>query len=295
VRFWAQVVRSTINTTAQSNVEVRVSQTAAQTNVTVDAQTQAGAFLNGLAMQVNVVAPDGTTQALTLAQVAPGQYTGTFVPMTEGAYLIRAAGTDPAQPAGGVPAVAQTAGWVMSYSPEYQSLTPNPDFLTQLAGLASGHVLGKDPSEIYLHNLPAPRAAAQPAWPILLLIVALLLPVDIAVRRFVVDRSDFQRAWSRLMDWAARRRPQVALTPERVQQLSSLFAAKDRASIDTRPPAPPVAPILTQPAMAEPEQPKPTVRAAPRTRATAPLPEPVVGGTSSTLLAKKRAREKKDS
>jgi hypothetical protein len=114
------------------------------------------------------------------------------------------------------------------------------------------------------------------------------------VRRFVVDRSDFQRAWGRLTDWAARRRPQVVLTPERVQQLSSLFAAKDRASIDKRPPAPPVAPILTQPATAEPEQPKPTVRAAPRTRATPPAPEPVAGGTSSTLLAKKRAREKKE-
>src|SRR5579859_4332442 len=84
VRFWAQVVRWTINTTAQSNVEVRVNPNGAQTSVTVDAQTQAGAFLNGLAMQVNVVAPDGTTQALTLAQVAPGQYTGTFVPTTEG-------------------------------------------------------------------------------------------------------------------------------------------------------------------------------------------------------------------
>jgi len=293
VRFWAQVVRWTINTTAQSNVEVRVNPNGAQTSVTVDAQTQAGAFLNGLAMQVNVVAPDGTTQALTLAQVAPGQYTGTFVPTTEGAYLIRAAGTDPAQPPGAVPAVAQTAGWVMSYSPEYASLRPNPDFLTQLAGLASGHVLGQDPSEIYLHNLPAPRAAAQPAWPALLLIVALLLPVDIALRRFVVGRADFQRAWRRLTDWAARRRPPVSLAPERVQQLSSLFAAKDRArpttpannagasgvgrGPDTRPPAPPVPPILTRPAAAEPVE-----------------PELTPSRTSATLLAKKRAREKKD-
>jgi len=287
VRFWAQMVRSTINTGAQSNVEVRVNQNGAQTHVTVDAQTQAGTFLNGLGMQVNVVAPDGTTQALTLAQVAPGQYTGTFAPTTEGAYLIRAAGTDPAQPAGAAPAVAQTAGWVMSYSPEYQSLTPNRDFLAQLAGLASGHVLGQDPSEIYLHNLPAPRAAAQPAWPILLLTATLLLPVDIAVRRFVVGRSDVQSAWRRLRAWEARRRPQVMLAPERAEQLSSLFAAKDRAKADTRLPVPPVAPILTRSATAEPPEPRPAASAA-------PTPEPTAGGTPATLLAKKRAREKKE-
>jgi hypothetical protein len=288
VRFWAQMVRSTINTGAQSNVEVRVNQNGAQTSVTVDAQTQAGAFLNGLTMAVNVVGPEGTTQAITLTQVAPGQYIGSFVPTSEGAYLIRAAGSDPAQPAGAVPAVAQTAGWVMSYSPEYESLTPNPDFLTQLAGLANGHVLGKDPAEIYLHNLPAPRAAAQPAWPILLLLAALLLPVDIAVRRFVVGRADFQRAWKRSKDWAARRRPQVALSPQRVEQLSSLFAAKDRARPSSdAPPTPVVTPILTRPATAEPPEPKPTAR-------PAPMPEPAMGGTSSTLLAKKRAREKKE-
>ena len=48
VRFWAQVVRSTINNTAQSNVEVQVSHAGAQTQVTVDAQTQTGTYLNSL-------------------------------------------------------------------------------------------------------------------------------------------------------------------------------------------------------------------------------------------------------
>ncbi len=296
VRFWAQVVRSTINTDTQSNVEVRVDRSAGQTRVTVDAQTQAGAFLNGLTMQVNVVAPDGSTQSITLAQVAPGRYTGTFVPTTEGAYLLRAAGTDPTQPAGAAAAVAQTAGWVLSYSPEYQNLTADPNFMAQLATLGSGYVLDADSSKIYLHNMPAPRAASRPAWPILLLIVALLLPADIAVRRFVVGRSDFQRAWRRLQDWAARHRPQPVLSPQRVERLSTLFAAKDRASVDTRLPVAPAVPtILTRPATAEPVERNPAARPAPQPAKTdGPVPQPLAGGTSSTLLAKKRAREKKE-
>lgn len=298
VRFWAQVVRSTINNDAGSNVEVRVDHSNEQTNITVQAQTQGGGFINGLTMQVNVVAPDGSTQSVTLAQVAPGQYTGTFTPTSEGAYLIRAEGTDSTQPAGAPQAVpvAQTAGWVMSYSPEYQTLTADPNFMAQLAGLAGGHVLGQDPTEIYAHNLPAPRAAAQPAWPLLLLLAALLLPVDIAVRRFVVGVSDFQRAWRRGQAWLARHRPPPALTTERAAQLSSLFAAKGRASVDKRPPAdPPIPPIRTQPASSEPVEPQPAPRRASKPpKSGAPAPQTVAGGTSSTLLAKKRAREKKE-
>jgi len=301
VRFWAQVVRSTIDNSTQSNVEVGVTSGAGQANVTVDAQMQSGAYLNGLAMQVNIVAPDGTTQTVTLPQVAPGRYAGSFTPTTEGAYLIRAAGTDPAQPAGSQAPVGQTAGWVMSYSPEYLNLTANPGFLTGLTSLTGGHVVGKDPSEIYLHNLAAPRATSRPAWPVLLLIAALLLPLDIAVRRFVVSRADFQQVWRRLQGWIARHRPQPALRPERVPHLSTLFAAKDRASADTRPP---VTPAPESPSSA-PSQPRPATIEQPRLKPATPLPAkpangeaapalPTAGGTSATLLAKKRAREKRE-
>jgi hypothetical protein len=300
-RFWAQVVRSTINTASQSNVEVRVNRSGDQANVTVDAQTPAGAFLNSLTMQVNVVAPDSTTQTVKLAQVAPGRYAGTFTPATEGAYLLRAAGTDPTQPAGTTPAVAQTAGWVLSYSPEYLNLTPNPDFLTQLAALANGHAVGPSADEIYLHDLAAPRATARPAWPLLLLIAALLLPVDIAVRRLVIPRSDFERAWRRLQDGLRGRRPASVLTPERAEGLSSLFAAKNRASPETRPPpappavVPPAGPRTTRPTAAEPAAPKPAARsrAKPASR-EAETAAPAATGTSAALLAKKRAREKKE-
>jgi hypothetical protein len=120
-----------------------------------------------------------------------------------------------------------------------------------------------------------------------------------------VGRSDFQRARRRLQDWAGRLRPAPVLTTERAQQLSSLFAAKDRAHptsrvgqvVDTRgagPPPQPVAPILTRAATDEPAEPQPPARSAPKPAAgDGQAPVPVAGGTSATLLAKKRAREKK--
>ena len=296
VRFWAQVVRYTISAGANSNVEVRVEREGDQATVMVDAQSDAGAYLNGLTMTVNVVGPDGTSQVLILQQVAPGRYSGTFTPTAEGAYLIRVAGSDGAQPEGDPAAVAQTAGWVLSYSPEYQTLTADPNYLARLAALTGGSLVGVDDmAEIYAHDLPAARAATQPVWPYLLLAAVLLLPFDIALRRLVMTRYELQRAWRRVTGALAGPQPQAtSASPQRARQLSSLFQAKDRAGAalpkDTSPPsgakAPP--PIVTTPPAAErPAAPAPPPAAAPRTPA-AP------GNTSSALLAKKREREKKD-
>jgi Mg-chelatase subunit ChlD len=319
VRFWAQVARYTITEGAQSNVEVRVERAGDQAQVTVDARAENGEYLNSLEMQISVVGPDGSAQAVTLRQVAPGRYAGSFVPTAEGAYLIRAAGSDPGQAAAEQAAVAQTAGWVLSYSPEYQVLSADPNFLARLAAITGGGVVGEDLADIYAHNLPAARAAPRPVWPALLLAAALLLPLDIAVRRLVVTRYELQRGWQRARTWLALRRPQpAAAAPERAEQLSSLFRAKDRAGTVPKPTEPASgaapAPIVTGPASATKPEPPPAPAAptaargdgAPRPEAPPPPREAAPpretpattraapANTSAALLAKKRAREKKE-
>ncbi len=303
VRFWAQVVRYTISTGTPSNVEVTVTEKGDQAIVTVDAQSEAGDYLNGLTMQVNVVGPDGTTQTLTLVQTAPGRYVGVFEPTTEGAYLIRVAGAD-GDPASGEAKVAQTAGWVLSYSPEYQTLAADPNFLARVAAATGGRVMGDDLSAIYAHDLPAPRAATRPVWPALLLLAAALLPLDIAVRRLVVTRYEVQRGWERLMGWLTVRRAAPApVSAQRAEQLSSLFRAKGRAGQPSVEDAaahetPVVAPIVRT---AEAQGPAATAAAMPETKTQAhPAPPSTAPGsgaqpaaTSAALLAKKRAREKK--
>jgi Mg-chelatase subunit ChlD len=289
VRFWAQVVRYSISQPAQSNVEVRVTPGEGQAAISVDARADSGAYLNGLAITANVVGPDGSIQSVELRQVAPGRYAGAFEPSAEGAYLIRVAGSDPAA---AQEAIAQTAGWVLSYSPEYRELTPDPNFLARLALTTGGEVMGADLARIYQRDLPAPQSAPQPTWPALLLLAALLLPVDIAVRRLVVTRYEAQRAWQRVRAALALRAPAAGgISPERSEQLSSLRRAKDRAG-SVRPtsdealsaPLPP--PIVTR---AGSDQAPP---AAPPARPAEPPPSPAPARTSATLLAKKRARDK---
>ena len=305
VRFWAQVVRYTISQGSQSNVEVRVEQAGGQAAISVDARSDAGAYLNGLEMQVNVVGPDGSTQTLTLRQVAPGRYAGEFAPSTEGAYLIRVAGSDGDDSAaeGVDAAVAQTAGWVLSYSPEYRSLSGDPNALARLAAITGGGVAGQDLAALYNHDLPVPRAAARPIWPALLLLAALLLPFDIAVRRLVVTRYEWQRAWLKVRErLTPAARAADAADPARSQQLNSLLRAKDRAGVPPKTPAgeqpaaPLPPPIVTRPAAEQ--RPPPAPRGSEPPASGAPPAGPPAASspanTSAALLAKKRARDKKE-
>lgn len=302
-RFWAQVVRYTVSEGAQTVTDVRVTRTGEAATITVDAKTDQGALLNGLTMRVNVVGPDGTPQALTLAQTAPGRYAGVFSPTQEGAYLIRVSGSD-----GEVEAVGQTAGWVLSYSPEYlltlpadeaaASTPPNVRFLQQLAQSANGRNVTGAYALVFAHDLPTPPSATQPIWPWLLTLAALILPVDIAIRRVVVSRLDLQRAWARVNAFFRLGGPvQTAPAPERVEQLSSLFRAKERAGEANRP-----APVseVERPTPPPPVAPPPPAAPAVEADRKAPPPPPAAPAAPATgqssaarLAAMKRAREKK--
>ncbi|MBW4436408.1 MAG: VWA domain-containing protein [Pleurocapsa minor GSE-CHR-MK-17-07R] len=190
-RFWSQAVEWTITEEASQNLETRIAMTGETARITVDARDDAGEFANGLLLNARVVPPDGS-EAFTVPvrQTAPGQYEADFVPPGEGAYLVRLFGENQTGES-----LDTTAGWVMSYSPEYSAagLSDGRMLLAALAAQTGGRDLTTEPSAAFLHNLQS-RAGFTPAWPFLLLIAALLLPIDIAVRRLLITSSDLQRA-----------------------------------------------------------------------------------------------------
>ncbi len=220
VRFWSQAVRWTITEGKDNNLETRVVMEGEQARLTVDARANDGTFLNGLDLQLSVVDPTNQASLLNLRQVAPGRYEATFDPNTEGAYVLHVQGSDPNsdQPT----SLEQTSGWVMSYSAEYDQSRPGDGtvLLDSLAQLTGGSSLKEDPAAVFTHNLVA-LSATIPIWPVLLLAALLLLPLDIALRRLIITRSDVQR----LRQWAFGGRAVVENTSER---LSTLMGAKER-------------------------------------------------------------------
>ena len=242
--FWGRAVRWTVTPVSAENVQTRVSLRGEQAAITVEARDTEGDFLNGLELEAAVVAA-GTleTERVPLRQVAPGRYEGVFTPRSQGAYFVTVAGSTP--PDALTPlSVRQTVGWVRGYSDEYR---PPDDpaaprrLLATLAALTGGHEVRETPARVFAHDL-AQRRAAQPIWPALLVLAALLWPLDIAVRRVVLGRG----MWGRLRRRLARRRPSPqSSAPEpirRLQQAKARAHARQRPREDALPPraAPPM-------------------------------------------------------
>jgi uncharacterized membrane protein len=232
-RFFSQMVRWTITEGIQTNLETRVEQRGEEAVLVVDARDNLGNFLNGLILQATIVGPTLENQTTPLPQVSPGRYEGVFEPGQEGAYWILVSG-QPTMVESGLPAdarIAQRAGWVLTYSPEY--LLPEDgvdlELLNDLANLTGGESLAGRPDAVFEHNLRATRGAT-PIWPWLLLLAALLMPFDVGVRRLVVSVADLRKA----VAWAmARLGLQTVVTRKpRSESLDRLMAARERARGD---------------------------------------------------------------
>ncbi len=218
-RFWAQVVDYSITENARNNIETRVVMRDDRATVIIDARDEDGAFLNNLQMQTRIIAPDNSTQVLTVQQTAPGRYAATFTPTSEGSYFvgINAQG----RASDGTPtSFNEITGWVMSYSPEYVNAAPNENLLAQLAQITDGQDLGDNPTAVFA-ALTEPRTAIAPIAPWLLLAALILLPFDIAVRRLMITRRDIDRLRAALFG--------SQLGAAHQERMSSLMQARQRA------------------------------------------------------------------
>jgi hypothetical protein len=274
--FWEQAVRWTITQERGTNAETVVTlDPNGGALVTVEAAGPDGAYLSGLALEARVVGPDDRPQAVELQQIAPGRYQGKFAADREGVYFLRVAG------GGESGEVAQTAGWVLGYSPEYLTTQPDHQHLSRLAETSGGQIL-VEPWESLSHDIRG-EAARQPIWPGLLLVAIALLPIDVAMRRLVIGREQ----WRRARAWVTARVPRWRQAPSpsavRSQRVERLFEAKERAGEPVD--APSERPqILRQPVASEE---KPSPPAPPKEMPGAP----VEGTLASRLLDKKKRRE----
>ncbi len=223
--FWAQAVSYTINRQTQTALSVRVELEGEAAHIIVNAQFE-GQYLNGYVMLANVIAPDGSVQTIELQQTAPGRYEAIFYPRTQGAYMIAVSGISSTP---GAEPVSVIAGWVLTYSPEYRNLQSNVEGLSRMAEAVGGRTLSGEPGEVFAHTLSAPRATRS-IWIWLLTLAAVLLPLDIAVRRLVITAGEIRRGWNSLLERLNIRRViETAVTPRRSRRMSSLLRAKKRA------------------------------------------------------------------
>ncbi|MBA2255126.1 MAG: VWA domain-containing protein [Chloroflexi bacterium] len=164
---------------------------------------------------VTLVSPDVDSRNVRLVQVAPGVYEAKLGRIDPGAYALRVT-----QTRDGATSLGRTLGLVAPTAAEYRLLGTNERLLGALRGATGGSELATG-REAWAHDLRT-TDAARDLWPVLLLLALLLWPIDVAIRRVSLARTDLvlARAW-----WQARRGP--AVRPQRVR---SMLAAKERAA-----------------------------------------------------------------
>ncbi len=218
--FAAQLVGWTVPRDVENalNAQARVEGT--QAVISAEAKDKDGKPLTDATLTATLIGQDGSDQQVTLRQVGPGQFQASIPSPSTGSYLVQLNGQNNGQPAG-----TQMVGLVVPYSPEYRQQQANPALLANIAAETGGQLL-ETPAGVFEHNLAAVRRAQEISLPLMLL-AALLLPLDIAVRRLGLRRRDFVEAgvWAsgRL---AARKAQQSAPSPV----LGDLQRAKARAA-----------------------------------------------------------------
>lgn len=224
--FWSNVVRWSIRDEPSSQLDANVILNDGEARLVVDARNESGGYLNDLAVGATLVSPDGETDDIPFQQVGPGLYEGYFNPQDEGTYLLGITG----RTLEGEAIAGQTLGWVLGYSPEYQTLETNPQLLSQIADISGGRtfdVTSVVEAGAIFERPQVGTKSSQPIWPWLVGLAIILLPLDIAVRRLAITRRDARQAWEATigqLQW--RSKPASG----RSEQVTRLFEAKSRAT-----------------------------------------------------------------
>lgn len=191
--FWSQVADWSLN--PPTNPDLQISSTAVGNvvNYRVDVVNEQGTYQDLLDLRARVPAQGGGTTEVPLVQTRTGRYEARFSLPTDGAYPIQLVEYNQS----GQPTLDETTGVVISYPSEYRDFGVNDQNLAALAAATGGQVL-HDPAEAFSREgLSFDGAQAKDLWPWLLLLAAILFPLDVAVRRLRIDPLDLARRGGR--------------------------------------------------------------------------------------------------
>jgi uncharacterized membrane protein len=196
-KFWEQVTRWTIRSVAKSPYLASVDIEGGKGRAALEAIDRDGNFVNFLSAEARVIGPGLDSERVPMQQVAPGRYEARFKAREVGQYIVNIAYQDQQGKR-----ASQVAGAQVSYPPEYAELEPNEPLLARLSELTNG-VMNPEPQAAFVKRQPGVRRSTD-IWPLLAALALLLFPLDVALRRLMIEREHwaaFAEAFARLAWW----------------------------------------------------------------------------------------------
>ena len=218
-KFFSQLVGWTFPGEETAGIEATLVTDGTTTRLRVESVAEDGSPRDFYTTGVAITAPDLTSKAIGLVQIAPGVYEAPLGEIEAGAYIVRVSQTR----SGSTP-LGRTLGLVAPTPAEYRLLGSNEAFLATLRAATGGRAI-ETPAQPWTHDL-ATTDTYTDLWPSLLILALLLWPLDIALRRVSMGRRELVDA-RRWLAGGWRRRGAVAPRPVEV---AGMLAARDRAA-----------------------------------------------------------------
>jgi len=247
-----------------------------------------------LDVNVSVKGPGDFEKSQPVRQIAPRRYQTTLALQGEGRYQVMVSATD------GTRNESANAGFIVSYSPEYLRFRANPLALREIAESTGGKELDIDADAAsvsqQLFGERQPKRSSRPIFDWYLMLIALLLPVDVAVRRVQLDGSWIKRLFRREKSSSGQTLGTLLQRTGEVRStLAGMRGAGNTSAAETPRPATPQKPpawLNTPPASSSADNATPTqTPSAPAPDDAPSQPSTEDAGTTSRLLALKKKRD----
>jgi Mg-chelatase subunit ChlD len=206
--FWTAVVKDTLPLGGAEGTAVAAEVDGERLTITAESDQP---WPDGATATARVAGPDGSSTEVRLERVAGGRFAGEADATAPGSYSV---GVSVDGPGGAVASGIALAS--QSYAPEYRPTPAKPDDLARLSRLSSGRGAIEAAAAFDRESLAAGHARRALAG-LLLLLAALLWPLDCALRRLSFSAAPVVAAGRLLegMRAAARRRLSALPLPGR--------------------------------------------------------------------------------
>ena len=221
-----------------------------------------------------VSGPDDRSETVTLRQVTPRRYQARLPLWGQGRYqvIVRGAGDGRDE--------TVTGGFIVPYSPEYLRFRSNPIALEEIRARTDGEELKASTPAEAVFGRRDPKESSNPIFDWFLIGLAILVPVDVAMRRIQISPKAILAALRRKPDAG----PATATMSTLLQRKQEVTSRMETAKPERRTP--------------------PRTTTAARTTASAPVARPAAeqppakthteGTTTSKLLEMKRKRQEEE-
>lgn len=177
--FVEQLITAVSRVRKKSNLHMQTFPSGNTGIISVEDHDERCSFLE---VEAQVSGPRRQTRAVVLRQVGPGRYRGQFPLWGKGLYQVVSVGVGDGR------TERALGGFAVPYSPEYLRFRSNPIVLRQIVTRTGGRMLtGREKGEDIFSHGRAPKDSTRPIFDWFLILIAILVPLDVGIRRIQID------------------------------------------------------------------------------------------------------------